>query len=102
MVDEGDFVVMKYNYTHTQKKGKLARVTGLHLRDVSVEFADGQVGSYSWHDVEKSGDKQHCICPHCKTVISPTWCHMGEYWECCECHMAFNEEDYEVKWSTFA
>ena len=50
-VDEGDFVVMKYDYTHTKKKGQLAKVIGLHLRDVSVEFKDGQRGSYSWYDV---------------------------------------------------
>lgn len=50
-VNEGDFVVMLYDYTHTKKKGELAKVTGLHLKDVSVEFEDGTCGSYRWNDV---------------------------------------------------
>lgn len=100
-VNEGDFVVMLYDYTHTKKKGQLAKVTGLHLKDVSVVFHDGHKGSYSWYDVAKSGDCEHCICPHCNTVIKPVWCHEGSYFECNEdgCHMAFKEEDYQLNWS---
>ena len=100
-VDRGDFVVMKYNYTHTKKKGQLAKVTELHLKDVSVDFADGDCGSYKWWDVEKSSEGQHCLCPHCDAVIEPVWCHENEYYECNECHMAFKEEDYEIKWCRF-
>lgn len=57
-IDEGDFVIMLYDYTHTKKKGQLARVTGLHLKDVSVEFADGKVGSYRWSEVRKATEEE--------------------------------------------
>ena len=57
-IDEGDFVVMLYDYSHTKKKGQLAKVTELHLRDVSVEFSDGKVGSYPWHDVRKATEEE--------------------------------------------
>lgn len=97
--NEGDFVVMKYDYTHTKKKGQLAKITGLHLRDVSVEFADGTCGSYSWYDVEIAEEGSHCQCPHCEAIISPVWCHMGQYYECNSCHMAFKDED--IKWCKF-
>lgn len=101
-IKEGDFVVMKFDYIHTKKKGRLAKVTTPHLRDVSVEFADGQRGSYSWYDVEAAEEKSHCICPHCDSVIKPVWCHEGLYFECHMCHMAFREQDYQVQWATWS
>lgn len=55
-IDEGDYVVMLFDYSHTKKKGELAEVTGLHMKDVSVNFASGDGGSYRWNDVRKASE----------------------------------------------
>ena len=57
-IDEGDYVVMLYDYSHTKMKGQLAEVTGLHLKDVSVLFTDGMSGSYRWNDVRKASETE--------------------------------------------
>ena len=54
----------------------------------------------------KNEDKIKCECPHCKKIIEPTWCHIGNYYECPECSMAFRDnddsdgenQDYDIKW----
>ena len=52
-IDEGDLVVFLYDI-HSAKRGDVAKVTGLHLKDVSVKFHDGRVGSYRWNLIRKT------------------------------------------------
>ena len=80
-IDEGDLVVFLYDI-HSAKRGDVAKVTGLHLKDVSVKFHDGRVGSYRWNLIRKTEEAEFCECPHCHKITSPVWCHEGLYFEC--------------------
>ena len=49
-INEGDKVIFLYG----KNKDRIAIVTGLHLKDVSVRFLDNdQLGSYRYSEVKK-------------------------------------------------